>query len=80
MRLYSGCFLEDALNGLLDAWILIIQMDKDVLYCVLIKTGTPRVRQSIEEYLEDPAVFNSNPILRIIKPLQQLRIHSLVVV
>lgn len=80
MGLHSGCFFEDALDGLLDAGILIIQMNKDVLYCVLIKTGTPRIRQSIKEYLEDPTVFDSNPILCIIKSLEQLWINDLVVV
>ena len=68
--------LQQRKDSLLDFLVLIIQMDKDGLYSILVKASTPWVWNTIEEQFQNFAGLNSDLILGIIESFKKLRVDQ----
>jgi hypothetical protein len=66
LSLLFGCLPENLAHCLLDGRVLVIQMNKDIVDCVLIERTAPGVGQMLEKDFKDLASFNPDSILRVI--------------
>ena len=67
-----AALLKEWGDGVLDLSVRVIDVDKDLLYCVGVKASWPRVWYILEENFEGLAGLHSDSILSIVESFQQL--------
>ena len=60
---------------MLDFYVLVIQMNHNLLNCVLVKTAAPWILKLVEKDLKNFASFNSDSILGIIETFEELNVE-----
>lgn len=67
--------LKNRDNGVTDLVVSVVQMDEDVLHCVVVQTAGPADRQHVKEDLKSLRSLYTNEVLSVIESLEQLLVQ-----